>query len=828
MEVPRPLRPYLKRKLSRTFFGRCSSLVGFFLVGFLVSSFEVPCTGGPYFYILARMADDATRMQTLLMLLYYNLIFVLPLILITTLLYLGSIHVEKAREWKDRNKPLLSLARGLPMIAVGLITLPAQQTIQALAAMLSVYRALFFPLITILFSYIAYQTLSKRENRDKTLRWMIFATLALTLIVATSVNAQTGIRNLREASLAQAGCVTITVKYLDGCPVEGAFVILWGELSYDFGYTDLNGQVEKCGEVDPGEYEANAYYPDYPESVILFANALITVDESGNGQRTLTGTYILDNDGNGVGDCHQPQWRNQGQNRSSIGKLQFNYLYAEAKSFELDWAWLSTNEKGYWDNITYVDMHEATGWTWSNFSWSNPSFTGTLSWKIYYNDTSGFTNVTNTMSFEVYEKPPCTNPITECCVIDTDGTYYLANDIQASGDCLVLMADAVVWGNGHTITGDGTGIGVNVTNTPGGGYPILKECKIKSFEAGILVEETGFCDIKWNTISGNHWGVLLYSNINPVRHNRIINNIIGVQPETGYYNEIYHNYFYNNKYNGHTPNDEPNYWNTTKSTGPNIIGGPYIGGNYWHDYDGEDTDGDGIGDTPYTIYGGTNKDYLPLVDGIPPQYLNMQGPTGSIAFNPSATYTFNITWKDNVRLDKVIFELDDANYTAEKIDEYFGFDPDYEVEHRVNYSISLTGLKPGTHFYHWYANDTRNNLNSTDLLTFTIEDKTPPTITMSSPLNRTYYYRNISLFFTVDENTSWIGYSLDGQANVTFGTNLEAGTYFTYVYIPTCGSHNIIVYANDTSGNMGASERVYFTIKRLTFRRCWCCYVLLY
>ena len=60
-------------------------------------------------------------------------------------------------------------------------------------------------------------------------------------------------------------------------------------------------------------------------------------------------------------------------------------------------------------------------------------------------------------------------------------------------------------------------------------------------------------------------------------------------------------------------------WNSSKSTGTNILGGPYLGGNYWtneKEKDGfsdtaPDTEGYGIIDTPYII-NNYNTDYLPL------------------------------------------------------------------------------------------------------------------------------------------------------------------------------------------------------------------------
>ncbi len=53
-------------------------------------------------------------------------------------------------------------------------------------------------------------------------------------------------------------------------------------------------------------------------------------------------------------------------------------------------------------------------------------------------------------------------------------------------------------------------------------------------------------------------------------------------------NCIYNNYF-NNTNNSY--DDGNNIWNTTKTLGVNIIGGPYLGGNYWSDYMGTGSPG---------------------------------------------------------------------------------------------------------------------------------------------------------------------------------------------------------------------------------------------
>jgi parallel beta-helix repeat protein len=116
-----------------------------------------------------------------------------------------------------------------------------------------------------------------------------------------------------------------------------------------------------------------------------------------------------------------------------------------------------------------------------------------------------------------------------------------------------------------------------------------------------------------NASNNSQYGIYLESSSS----NTLTSNTINSNSDYGLYiddsnnNLIYNNYFNNtnNAYDDRTSN----VWNVTNTPGPNIVGGPSIGGNYWSDYTGIDNNSNGFGDTAYNLTGGTNKDYLPLV-----------------------------------------------------------------------------------------------------------------------------------------------------------------------------------------------------------------------
>jgi cytochrome c biogenesis protein CcdA len=116
MEIPRAWRPSIKKLL-----GAVTSPIGAFAAGFAVCLFELPCTGGPYLFILGLLADKTTMLAALPILLLYNLFFILPLLLLTILVCSGFASVERATAWKENNLRLLHLVAGIIMLLLGVV-----------------------------------------------------------------------------------------------------------------------------------------------------------------------------------------------------------------------------------------------------------------------------------------------------------------------------------------------------------------------------------------------------------------------------------------------------------------------------------------------------------------------------------------------------------------------------------------------------------------------------------------------------------------------------------------------------------------------------------
>ncbi|PJE59951.1 MAG: hypothetical protein COU85_00920 [Candidatus Portnoybacteria bacterium CG10_big_fil_rev_8_21_14_0_10_44_7] len=117
MEVPQSWRPKMK-----TLIRGVTTPQGSFLVGLLVSLFLLPCTSGPYVIILSLLAKQNSLGLTLGYLLLYNLVFILPFILITAIMYFG-FSAMRAEELRQRKIRLLHLIAGIILTLLGIAIL---------------------------------------------------------------------------------------------------------------------------------------------------------------------------------------------------------------------------------------------------------------------------------------------------------------------------------------------------------------------------------------------------------------------------------------------------------------------------------------------------------------------------------------------------------------------------------------------------------------------------------------------------------------------------------------------------------------------------------
>ncbi|MEN6341032.1 MAG: NosD domain-containing protein [Methanospirillum sp.] len=265
-------------------------------------------------------------------------------------------------------------------------------------------------------------------------------------------------------------------------------------------------------------------------------------------------------------------------------------------------------------------------------------------------------------------------PVTGPVVITTPGTYELSGDITGAGENAgieIRASGVVLEGNGHALLGNGArelpGILVqgsagapaeqvelrNLTvrgwqygvraigashilidrvtareNTDNGLYlfsvtnSTVSNCTAEANGgSGVVLSDVSQDNVVENTAaSGNeHNGLMLIASTANRLHGNTVrgNGAYGIDGYLARDNVIADNLFVNAN-NTHIEEFDRNAWSLPASAGPNIVGGPKRGGNFWGTPDGTgfsnvtpDANGDGFCDTPYTIATG-NVDELPL------------------------------------------------------------------------------------------------------------------------------------------------------------------------------------------------------------------------
>ena len=236
-------------------------------------------------------------------------------------------------------------------------------------------------------------------------------------------------------------------------------------------------------------------------------------------------------------------------------------------------------------------------------------------------------------------------------------------------------------------------------------FNTIRECNlINSLGSGIHLRGA-YNNIKDNLIAGNGYnygyygyGIFAFDHSavnNTISNNSIIfNGLEGIRfDDSANGNKVYNNDIIDNK-RLNAWDEGSNIWDDGFFSFPSA-------GNFWSDYNGTDDDGDGIGDTPYYIYGGNNKDRYPLMKqlsvNLPPHasftwdpYLPYTGET--VIFDASESYDYDgyITLYEWDWNNDGIF---DENHTGPITTHSWTKEGTYYITLRVTDNASLTFQK---------------------------------------------------------------------------------------------------------------------------------------
>jgi len=348
-----------------------------------------------------------------------------------------------------------------------------------------------------------------------------------------------------------------------------------------------------------------------------------------------------------------------------------------------------------------------------------------------------------------------------------------------------------------------------------GSNNIIQTNEIKSNrDHGLFLFADNDNNILSNTISDNYYNGIHLSNSTS---DAIYNNEINGNQRYGLYldyfttkNLIYNNYFHDNNNNADDKSINKNSWNySTRLSGPNKIGGPYIKGNYWDDFDertegATDPDGDGISNTTYSI-GFYSNDNGPILDIIPPVYDEPQISTNRQTVGNYVMISTNIT--DNIEIKDIFLviinpnnQISNFSILQNKSDDTYYCNKQYNIVGTYNYTI--------------VAQDSWNWVNTTPT-EFYIDLGTAPSVTdntQETAAPSTHILFNLTIIDDVDApsdltvNVEW------EQNNNIYSGNYSMNHYGNNVFKKAAlldnslNSVNYIIYVCDILGNSYTTE----------------------
>ena len=263
------------------------------------------------------------------------------------------------------------------------------------------------------------------------------------------------------------------------------------------------------------------------------------------------------------------------------------------------------------------------------------------------------------------------------------------------------------WVHENTITNSGTGIYLKIArNNAVYGNSIVgcgSAIKLSSAFENLILGN--------NITNSSNQGIYFFcSDENSLHHNNFINN----QKQATEVHEVYWWATRNDSYYS-----EHNAWDNGEE------------GNFWSDYAGKDGNGDGIGDTPYSVYEKYTDRYplmvpfdISTINAYLPDWVPASPPTNLPPYTATEELRIAILSPQNINYNTTEVPL---VFTISAFSNWMGYSLDSQENVAIAGNTTLTGLSDGPHGLTVSANDTDGFVISSEPVHFHItKDETQP------------------------------------------------------------------------------------------------------